>query len=500
MNQEKLDRFNPNIIKWYPFEMNKTILQIGKNDYITKELEKKFTDINIINDVDEIEQNTKYDYILIYGYEKYKNIIEIVKKILKDNGKILIIGNNELGINNWSKYDINGQNGVLKLENNNKIKTIDYVKKEVKNSNLNINNIFYAFPNYKTAELILNKDFKMSQGQIDKYNPDISEEEVRVFNEKNVLKNILSILPEYIDIFANSYFLEVSNEKSENDIKYVSFNNCRKEQYQLMTIIKDDVVEKLPANEKANKHIENMVSIIKKAKDDNIEILDYENNGKIFSKLQKDQKTLDEILYEKIDDIDAIVNVFNDLKEELLKRSLKYEECMDKLTFEEDKTLMKDLNYMKNGYWDMIFKNCFYIDNKFVFFDQEWEKEYLPVEFILYRSIINSYDLVRKINVDDLLERLNILKYKEIFNKMDKKLRDEIIDEEIYDAMYKKENLKAIDNLINENKSYLEEMNNKDIYIKRLEQYYSDLKEDNRKKQEYINSLESMINKRNKKR
>ena len=40
MNQEKLDRFNPNIIKWYPFEMNKTIFQIGKNDYITKELEK----------------------------------------------------------------------------------------------------------------------------------------------------------------------------------------------------------------------------------------------------------------------------------------------------------------------------------------------------------------------------------------------------------------------------------------------------------------------------
>ena len=99
-----------------------------------------------------------------------------------------------------------------------------------------------------------------------------------------------------------------------------------------------------------------------------------------------------------------------------------------------------------------------------------------------------------------MLERLNILKYKKFFNEIDKKLRDEIIDEEIYDAMYKKENLKAIDNLINENKSYLEEMNNKDIYIKRLEQYYSDLKEDNRKKQEYINSLELMINKRNKKR
>lgn len=500
MNQDKLEKFNSNIIKWYSFDNNKTILQIGINNYITKELKKKFISVSVINNPEEIEQRIKYDYILIYGYERYKNLIEIVKNVLNDTGKILIIGNNGLGINNWSKYDINRQNGVLNLEDNNKIKTINCIENEIENNNLNINNIFYVFPNYRTAELIINKNLKIGKGQIDKYNPDISEKEIKVFDEKNVLKTVISSSPEMLDIFANSYFIEVSNEKSENDIKYVSFNNCRKEQYQLMTIIKDDVVEKLPANEEANKHIANMTNIIQNVKDENIEILDYEKDGKIYSKLIKNETTLDEVLYEKIDDINAIVNILNDLKNILLKNSLKYEQCNDKLTFRTDEDLMKNLNYMKNGYWDMISKNCFYIDKKFIFFDQEWEKEYLPVEFIIYRSVINSYDLVRKINLDELLERLNILKYKKFFNEIDKKLRDEIIDEEIYDAMYKKENLKAIDNLINENKSYLEEMNNKDIYIKRLEQYYSDLKEDNRKKQEYINSLELMINKRNKKR
>ena len=500
MNQDKLEKFNSNIIKWYSFDNNKTILQIGINNYITKELKKKFISVSVINNPEEIEQRIKYDYILIYVYERYKNLIEIVKNVLNDTGKILIIGNNGLGINNWSKYDINRQNGVLNLEDNNKIKTINCIENEIENNNLNINNIFYVFPNYRTAELIINKNFKIGKGQIDKYNPDISEEEIKVFDEKNVLKTVISSSPEMLDIFANSYFIEVSNEKSENDIKYVSFNNCRKEQYQLMTIIKDDVVEKLPANEEANKHIANMTNIIQNVKDENIEILDYEKDGKIYSKLIKNETTLDEVLYEKIDDINAIVNILNDLKNILLKNSLKYEQCNDKLTFRTDEDLMKNLNYMKNGYWDMISKNCFYIDKKFIFFDQEWEKEYLPVEFIIYRSVINSYDLVRKINLDELLERLNILKYKKFFNEIDKKLRDEIIDEEIYDTMYKKENLKAIDNLINENKSYLEEMNNKDIYIKRLEQYYSDLKEDNRKKQEYINSLELMINKRNKKR
>ena len=72
-------------------------------------------------------------------------MVETVKNILNDNGKILIIGNNELGINNWSKYDINRQKGVLKLEDENKIKTINGIKNEIENNNLNINDIFYAF-------------------------------------------------------------------------------------------------------------------------------------------------------------------------------------------------------------------------------------------------------------------------------------------------------------------------------------------------------------------
>lgn len=32
------------------------------------------------------------------------------------------------------------------------------------------------------------------------------------------------------------------------------------------------------------------------------------------------------------------------------------------------------LHFMKNAYWDMIAKNCFYIENKFVFFDPRMGK------------------------------------------------------------------------------------------------------------------------------
>ena len=495
MNQNKLEIFNSNIIKWYPFKTDKTIIQIGLNNYITNVLKEKLQNVKVVTNIEELNFNAKYDYILIYGYENYANIIEKITSLLEENGKILIIGNNELGINNWSKYDIkDNKEGILRLENHyEKIKTISYVKEELQKNNLTEINTFLAFPDYKTSELIINEKFKTEKNHIENYNPNILEDEIKVFDEIKVLKTIISNTPEMINFFANSYFIEASKQENDNDIKYISFNNCRKEQYQLMTIIKDDVVEKMPANNKANKHIKNMINNIKDIKNEDIKILDYEENGKIYSKLIKNEKTLDRVLSNYSDDIEKVVKILNKLKDILLKNSVKYQECKDKINIKKDEETLQNLNFMKKGYWDMVTKNCFYINEEFIFFDQEWEKDYLPVEFILYRSIINSYELVRKINVDELLEKLNILQYKDFFEEIDKKLREEIFDNEIYEAMYKKENLKAVDNLINENKSYLEELKNKDEYIKKLEKYIEDLNEDNSKKQEYIKVLEENI-------
>ncbi|MEI3394913.1 MAG: hypothetical protein V8R82_04295 [Clostridia bacterium] len=498
MEQSVLEKFNSNIIKWYPFEKEKSILQVRKNEWIQNELEKNNLKIDT---VESIEDNTdyKYDYVLIYGYENYNNNIKEIISMLNENGKILIIGNNQFGINTWSKYDLDSNKGVLNLEEHQKEnKTISSIKKELKQEGLDTINTFLAFPDYKTSELIVNEKFDLDKSQIEKYNPNIDEGEIKVFDEIKVLKNILENASEMKEFFANSYFIEASKNKNNNDIKYISFNNCRKEEYQLMTIIKDDVVEKLPTNAKAQKHIENMGKIIKNIKNENIEILDYEENSKIYSKLVKNEKTLDRMLTRKYNNIEELIQILNEYKNVLLQNSKSYSECKEKINIDGNEEQLEQLNYLKNGYWDLIPKNCFYINQKFVFFDQEWEKDYLPVEFILYRAIINSYDLVRKINVEELLKEINILQYKELFEKLDEKIRDEIIDNKVHEAMYKKYDLKAIDNLINDNKAYYEENSRKDEYIKKLEKYVEELKLDNTKKQEYIEILEEKLSKKKK--
>lgn len=460
--EKTLDIFNENVIKWYDFKKTENIIQIGKCENITEYLKTIFKEVIVVENFENFKILPKYDYVLIYESENKLDLLEEATKCLNEEGILLLIGANPFGINNWSKYNIDGDTGIINLENHSKENLgILKIKDKIAEKGLKDVNTFYIFPNYKYPEVIINENFKIGKSHIEKYTPQIEENEIKLFDEIKVLKNIIKNDSKMLDFFVNSYLIEASKKEIQNEVKYISFNNCRKDKYRLITIIKDDVVEKRPANKKAEEHIKKIVNNISNLKNQGIELLDYEENGKIYSKLVKEYETLDRILYKKRDNLNDIAKILNEIKEILLNNSIETE---------------NGLHMLEHAYWDMAPKNCFYIDGKYVFFDQEWEKENLSVEFIIYRSIINCYDLVRKINVDELLEKLNILQYKQDFEIIDEEIRREIIDEEIFDKMYNKKNT-AIDNLINDNK----------IALTKIEQ----LEEDNSNKQKYIEGLEA---------
>ena len=98
-----------------------------------------------------------------------------------------------------------------------------------------------------------------------------------------------------------------------------------------------------------------------------------------------------------------------------------------------NKELIKDMNFQKNGLWDMTFKNCFYIDNELYFFDQEWAEENLPTEYILYRSILYTISLRRFINIEDWFNKYDLVKYRAIFEELDNKMQEKIRDNKIWE-------------------------------------------------------------------
>ena len=66
------------------------------------------------------------------------------------------------------------------------------------------------------------------------------------------------------------------------------------------------------------------------------------------------------------------------------------------------------------------------------FFDQEWKEKNLPIEYILYRSILYTISLRRYINIEDLLKEYNLNPFRELFTKLDNKLQEKIRDDRIW--------------------------------------------------------------------
>lgn len=471
--------FEENLINWYPFSENSKILIIENTNKeilnIMNQISKQVKSITL-SEVDKL--NEFFDYIILFS-----NDVEIksIEKNLKKEGKLLIIADNDFGISSFSNAN---REGKLKIENAKKnVNTI--IEKLYKNGFI-YQNVFLCFPNKENVELIINAKQEIDEEKIEKYIPQIPIENIKIFDEVDVLKNMIKYNKKLFNQMGNTYLIETSKQNNICDICYVSFNNCRKKQYRLITRISSDRVEKISANEEAKLHIEEMKENIKILREQQIELLDYVEGDKLYSKLEKNEKTLANILAQYYNNLDIVVKILNDMKRNLLDMSISYE----KIDFDKTRKAIKNmdekdkrkLHFLEDAFWDMIPKNCFLKNNKYMFFDQEWREKYLPVEFIIYRSIINSYELIKKIDVNELFDKLEIQEYIKTFEILDEEIRNEIIDDEIYINLYKKEN-KAIDNLINDNTAYKCNDIKQNEYIKSLEK-------DNIEKQKYIEVLE----------
>ena len=164
----------------------------------------------------------------------------------------------------------------------------------------------------------------------------------------------------------------------------------------------------------------------------------------------------------------------------------------------------------------MTFKNCFYINDTFYFFDQEWNDPNVPIEFILYRSILYTISLRRYININTLFEKYNLNKYLVLFEKLDNALQENIRDEKIWEFYSKntyfdidssKQELinigirdeakqKAINNLESEKQDLISQNQKLKLENEKLLNQYNILKEKEQKRitQRIKNKLKSFNN------
>lgn len=491
-----------NILKWYPFKEKSKVLEIYEGDTILDKINKNI-EIEQVS-IRDMKIEGQYDYITLIGTYEYAPIViksyveflKVLKQHLKENGKILLAIDNRIGVKYLSgakskcysrifegiegKIDHSKTNLLLKNE---LIKFIEAA--EFKNYKF-----YYPLPDYTETCSIFTDDF-LPEANNSKivYPLHYDEGSNIIYNEINVLKQICDI--NQFTNFTNSYFIEISNEEIENDIKFVNYNIFRKEKYQLMLIMHKNYVEKVAENDLAREHIKQIseyTHILKNMKFNVLEDVDDEKIKSEFIKEEElDKKIINLIRRGNVQEgLDEIRNWYNYIKERLEIQPVEGKDIFEKYSIEIKNK--ENMHFIKDGFIDLTFENIFCKDG-YLFYDQEWRFENIPIEFILYRAINNLYnynwkELQQKIAKEKILSEFKIIDFVPYFEQLENKIQEEIL------------NQKAIQEQTNKMKSYyktIEEFQKdiaqKEQKILEMQEEYKILDSDNKKtiiEKEYI--------------
>ena len=506
---------SPNILMWYTFNKTQKVLEVGnKSEELTKFLIDKCSSIQKISKIEELENiDAKFDIIILIGINEnekinLKNLVRRLEAFLEMDGRILLAVDNKFGLRFWAG---NPENILEKkftslLGYNNEYEKIETYTKRYIETQLNEigykTRFYYPLPDYRRPNVIFSDDALPEYNSIDKYNPYYTGKSDILFNEIDVFREILKTDKDMFTFFANSFLVEVIKKEKEYDTtyNYISYNNLRKEKYRLITKISNTYVEKQIVNEKAEEHYENIKNNIKILQENNIKTVDYIDEDKIKSKYIEQKYLLNNVLTEKLEkgQVEEFDNIIKNYIKQISVKTYKennYENtAFGKYRVEvKDKSIIQDLNFVKNGMWDMTFKNCFLIDNQFYFFDQEWNEPNLPVEYILYRAILYTISLRRFVSIEKLFDKYNLSKYITLFEQLDNKIQEEIRDDEVWRFYSQNHDFnidgtkQELNNLQIRSEAQQTEINNLNERFKAQQLENNNLKENNKLLQEELN-------------
>lgn len=446
-----------NIISWYPFEKESTVLLFNCNSIeVTNEISKNVKEITLFEkDIDKkniiyeqykninnltIETNIKkiskkYDYVVLIGLETITNEVKTlfysIKKILNINGKLLISMNNKYSIKNLSTQE--GANKILEGEH---LLTIDIVKAALKEVGFENYKMYYPLTDYKFTNVLFTDSKLITQNEIARNIVYNNENTIKFFEENSLLSKMIN---DDIDIrmFTNSFFIEAFyDEYIENNIKYVAFSNLRKDKYKIKTIVEKDYIYKYADNKSSKEHIEHIkrnIDIMKKSK---LKTLDTYDDEKIISKYTDsetfDNKIIDVIRKDRNKGLELIIK-FKQVLDECMLKTNENNNVFDKYGIDYNKEEFQNITFVKYGLWDLIFQNCFYINDEFYFYDQEWMEENIPLNFIIFRAVQYLENIEKYIKKEELFKILKITQNEiDKYQQLDNKLQEEIRSEEIW--------------------------------------------------------------------
>ncbi len=499
-----------NIISFYPIEKDKTVLEIGANfGEITEELCKKAKRVvsiesklekaeaiaqrhNLLENLDvyagelkDIKLNEKFDFIVLIGglnvEEDLNSVIKTAKEYLKDDGEILLTINNHFTDKLLAKINNAGDDSNIEVFEDSNYIDIDSLQRKLNDSDY-LTKVYYPIPDYVFTNAIYSEEFLPNEEHITSRYWEMFDAKLKNINylEKGKIREIVKKDPKLLKFFANSYLVVARKQNEDIGIKAVTYGMYRKKEYRIKTTIKENEVVKVANHEAGLKHIHNIKENIELLNNVGIKSLDRFENNSIISKFIKDELTVDKVILNllKSNKKEDAIGKINQFKIELLDKFEKTdyveENVFKKFDIECDSEEIKKLTYVKKGLFDLIFQNCFVINDEFYVYDQEWVEDNVPVEFILYRALKNLPEINDYVDVNEIYQRFNISNYVDVLEKLDRKILKDLYDDFLWEVYVRAYTTVENEKEINKNKDKaLSELKkivfDKEVHIQNLE-------------------------------
>lgn len=437
-----LSELRENIVDWLPMDKNMKVLEVGSGcGAITGALARKAGEVTCIDlskqrslinayrhaDCDNVTIHVgnfqdiepalpcDYDYVCLIGVFEYgqsyiggetpfEDFYKIIKKHMKNGGKLVIAIENKFGLKYWAgcREDHLGTffSGIEDYPDGGGVRTFSRKGLEdiFKKCGETEYSFYYPYPDYKFMTTLFSDKRLPMVGELSDNLRNFDRDRMVLFDEKNVFDSLIK--EDMFPFYSNSYMVVIGKEP---ELTYCRYSNDRNWETCIKTeIVEKDGVKKVrkhACNEYSVEHIHHIYDSYKKLKER------YKGSKLSINKCKLVNGTLPYVEFEfingitlaeimdeylKKDDIDG----FHEMFQTYVKRISHGEEC-------------------KVADYDMIFANILVNGDKWTVIDYEWTVDYaVDTREIAFRSLYCYLLENEKRNKCDVSRALDYLQIK----------------------------------------------------------------------------------------
>ncbi len=435
------------IVSWLPMDKKSRVLCVNLDDSVVKYLLAANNELSVTNISLDVYASLKSEYCVgetTVISENYDIIIAIdvienssdPTKLLSSfyerlsEGGILYLGtDNRMGIRYFSgDMDPHTKTSFQGLE---KYRALNqqqdflphraYAKYEINNFLENAGfrvdgscKYYSVLPNLSAAQLIYAEDYLPKECLSTRYIP-MYRDPSRIFIHEEWLYDSL-IQNGMFHQMANSYLVECHKDETEDfknqlsNIQHVTLSMNRGEEYACATIIYPDKVVKKALFPQGVNRLRRIWDNDNNLRVHNVPVITSKIEDGIYTMPNINANTLEVYMQHLlVTNIDAFLHLFDQYRDILYHSS-------DVLDVTDHGPIMA------RCYIDLVPLNCFYKDGEFIFYDQEFYIEKMPIDLVLWRAMVIVYDgdITRNsvLSIYELAKHYGIDRYIDEYSKM----------------------------------------------------------------------------------